>query len=271
MSEKNDKFSQVFRPITLRNGVETANRLAMAPMLVYASHEDGSISQADYDYFSLRNDTGGLIITGAASVSEEGLGRIGQLTAYDDSRTDGLRKLASIMKSKGNKAIMQLHHGGREAKGAYKLYGKTYAPSRIEFSFLDYVPEELTHEQILGIIEDFGQGARRAIEAGFDGVEIHGANHYLVQQFLAGTSNKRTDQWGGDFEQRMAFPLAVLKKVKEVAAELGGKDFIVGFRMRPEEVHGEEIGYTIDDSVKLVDKLIEYGVDYLHEIGRAHV
>lgn len=260
----NNKYKALFEPITLGNEVQVDNRFAMAPMLIFASNEDGSIGQEDYDYFELRNDTGALIITGAAAVSEEGLGMPNQLTVYDDDKVPGLKKLADIIKAKGNKAIMQLHNAGREALGAYQRYGKVLAPSAIDFPFLNYVPEALTDEQILSIIDDYGQATRRAVEAGFDGVEIHGANHYLLQQFFSAYSNTRTDDWGGSFEKRMAFPLAVLKKVKEVAAEKAGKEFIVGYRISPEEVHGENVGYTVDDSVKLIAKVIDGGADYLH-------
>lgn len=260
----NKKYEQLFKPITLGNGVVLDNRFAMAPMLIFASNEDGTVGEDDYEYFKLRNDTGSLIITGAAAVSEEGLGMIHQLTVYDDEKVPGLAKLADIIKAKGNKAVLQLHNAGREALGAYQKYGKAFAPSKINFPFLDYVPEELSHDQILSIIDDYGQATRRAIEAGFDGVEIHGANHYLLQQFFSAYSNTRNDDWGGSFEKRMSFPLAVLKKVKEVAFEKAGKDFIVGYRISPEEVHGENIGYTVDDSVKLIDKIIDGGADYLH-------
>ncbi|MDD2287014.1 MAG: NADH-dependent flavin oxidoreductase [Paludibacter sp.] len=260
----NKKYEPLFEPITLGNGVDVANRFAMAPMLVFASKENGSVGEEDYEYFKLRNDTGGLIITGAAAVSEEGLGMINQLTVYDDDKVPGLKKLADIIKDKGNKAIMQLHNAGREAVGAYQRYGKVFAPSSINFPFLDYVPEELSHVQILSIIDDYGQATRRAVEAGFDGVEVHGANHYLLQQFFSAYSNTRNDDWGGSFEKRMSFPLAVLKKVKEVAFEKAGKDFIVGYRISPEEVHGENIGYTVEDSVRLIDRIIDGGADYLH-------
>ncbi len=260
----NETFKKLFTPITLGNGVELKNRFAMAPMLVFASNDDGSLGADDLAYFELRNNTGALIISGAAAVSEEGLGMPNQLCAYDDAKTSGLTKLAKVMKAKGNKAILQLHNAGREAAGAYQRYGKVLAPSAIDFPFLNYVPEELTNEHILSVIEDYGAATRRAIEAGFDGVEIHGANHYLLQQFFSSYANTRQDNWGGSFEKRMNFPLAVLKKVKEVAAQTAGKDFIVGYRISPEECHGDNIGYTVDDSVKLIDKVIEGGADYLH-------
>lgn len=133
-----------------------------------------------------------------------------QLTAYSDDNMEGLTKLAKLIKEKGNKAIMQLHHAGRESVGTYQKFGKVFAPSAIEFPFLQYVPQELTHEEILEIIEAYGEATRRAIEAGYDGVEI------------------------------------------------------VRYRITTEEVHGENVGYTIDDTLVLVEEIVKSGVDYLH-------
>ena len=127
-----------------------------------------------------------------------------------------------------------------------------------------YTPEALTHEQILNIIDDYGQATRRAIEAGFDGVEIHGANHYLPQQFFSSYSNICEDDWGGSMEKRIAFSIAVIKKVKEIVAQNAAEDFIVGYRISPEEVHGANVSYTIDDAVILIDEIVNHGIDYLH-------
>ena len=264
VTQMNEKFAALFQPVRLGNGVISSNRFAMAPMVIWGSHDDGSLSQADFDYITLRNDTGGLEISGAAAISREGWGWIGQMAIFDDAKIPGFKKYAEIMKSKGNKAIMQLHHAGREAVGGFHTFGKVQAPSAMKFPWLDYVPEALTHEQILGIINDFGEATRRAIEAGFDGVEVHGANHYLLQQFFSPYSNTRDDEWGGSLENRMRFPLAVLKKVKEVATEKAGKDFIVGYRISPEEIHGENVYYTVDDALHLIEKVVEGGADYVH-------
>lgn len=260
----NSKYEALFQPITLGNGVQVANRFAMAPMLVFASNEDDSLGEWDEKYFSLRNDTGGIIISGAATVSKNGHGMPQQLTIYDDAKVEGLTRLAKIMKAKGNKAIVQLHHAGRESVATYQECGKVYGPSAMHFPWMDYPTEELSNEEILQIIDDYGEATRRAIEAGFDGVEVHGANHYLLQQFFSAYSNRREDEWGGTFEKRMAFPLAVLKRVKDVVKEKGSPEFIVGYRISPEEVHGENVGYTVDDAVKLIDKVIEGGADYIH-------
>ncbi len=258
------KYEKLFEPIKLGNGVESKNRFAMAPMLIFGSNDDDTLGKEDLDYFSIRNDTGGIIITGAASVSRDGHGMENQITAYDDDKVPGLKELASLIKEKGNLAIMQLHNAGRESLATYKRTGVTYAPSKIDFPFLDYVPEELSPEQVDQFIKDYGEATRRAIEAGFDGVEIHGANHYLIQQFFSAYSNKREDKWGGSFEKRMNFPLAVVDQVNEIVDKYADDSFIVGYRISPEEVHGENVGYTVDEVVKLIDKVIEHNVDYIH-------
>lgn len=159
---------------------------------------------------------------------------------------------------------MQLYHGGREAEGGYNLFGEVVAPSAIKFSFLPYVPRELSGDEIERIIKSYGKAAKRAIDAGFDGVEIHGANHYLLQQFFSKFSNRREDKWGGSLENRMRFPLEVLREVKKVVKEYGRDDFIIGYRFCPEEIHGDNVGYDIGESKKLIDKIVEEGLDYVH-------
>jgi 2,4-dienoyl-CoA reductase-like NADH-dependent reductase (Old Yellow Enzyme family) len=133
----------------------------------------------------------------------------------------------------------------------------------MEFGWLPHVPQEMTEDEIHATIAAFGEATRRAIEAGFDGVEVHGANHYLLQQFFSTFSNHRTDAWGGDLERRMAFPLAVVAEVQRVAAQ-AGRPFVVGYRLCPDEVHGETVGYTAEDSAVLADRLAAAGVDYVH-------
>ncbi|MGO4940559.1 oxidoreductase [Fundicoccus sp. Sow4_D5] len=133
----------------------------------------------------------------------------------------------------------------------------------LDFDFLDYPVTEMTDEQIKATIKAFGEATRRAYEAGFDGVEIHGANHYLIQQFFSNYSNHRTDNWGGSFDKRMNFPLAVVEEVKQVVQHFEN-NFIVGYRISPEEIHGITIGYDYKESAELVKKLERYGLDYIH-------
>jgi 2,4-dienoyl-CoA reductase-like NADH-dependent reductase (Old Yellow Enzyme family) len=119
----------------------------------------------------------------------------------------------------------------------------------------------MTEEEILETIAAFGAATKRAAEAGFDGVEIHGANGYLVQQFFSPHANRRTDRWGGSTEARMQFPLAVADIVIKAAAE-AGRRFVVGYRLSPEEI--ENPGITMDDTLQLVAALAVRKLDYLH-------
>lgn len=258
------KYTELFTPITLNNGVMLKDRFVMAPMVVQGGTIAGDASNEDIAYFRRRQNVGAMLITGATAVSENGVGFTNPLKLTTDAHIESFTELAQTMKAAGSKAIIQLIHNGREANVSYEKYGKVLAPSAVEFPFLNYVPIALTNDEIFEIIADFGRATLRAIKAGFDGVEIHGANHYLLQQFFSAYSNVRTDNWGGSIEKRMRFPLAVLTEVKRVVAEHAPKEFIVGYRISPEEVHGETVGYTIDDSLLLIDKIADIGVDYLH-------
>ena len=126
------------------------------------------------------------------------------------------------------------------------------------------MPEELSPKKIKEFIKDYGEATRRAIEAGFDGVEIHGANHYLIQQFFSAYSNRRKDQWGGSLTKRMNFALEVVDEINNVVENYAEEPFLVGYRISPEEVHGENIGYTVDEAAKLVKEIIKSGIDYIH-------
>lgn len=256
--------------LTFRHGATVNNRFVQSPMLTN-SGQDGYATQDTIDYYNTRSKTGGMIITEYMYVSETGgpaltwkRGRE-QLAAYDDKFVPQLKKVAAAIKHSGNKAIMQIAHTGREANFRAMNGEPVYAPSALDFPFLPYKVHELSDEQIKGIIADFGKAAKRAIDAGFDGVEIHGANHYLIQQFVSAYSNHRDDHWGGSVEKRMNFPLAVVKSVMDTVHKYAPKDFIVGYRISPEEIHGKNVGYTWHESTKLIDMITkQYDLDYIH-------
>lgn len=250
--------------LTFNNGATVTNRLVMPPMITFHANEDGTVSQTTLDYYGARSNVAGMIIVEACSVTETGKGVPFQIGVYDDKFIPGLKQLAQTLKKDGNKAIVQLQHAGRESGEAYKLFNEAHAPSAFDMEFLGYPVKELTNEQIESIIEDFGQATRRLMEAGFDGVEIHGANHYLLQQFFSEYSNRRTDNWGGSLEKRMKFPLAVVKEVCRVVEESGRKDFIIGYRISPEEIHEENFGYSYKESTQLIDAVLAYPLDYIH-------
>lgn len=258
------KYADLFNQVTFPNGASVKNRFAMAPMVINSSNPDGTVTQGDIDYFQRRSKTGGMLISAACYVDIMAQWMDNQYGIFSDKHIAGMTKMATAMKSNGAKAIMQIFHTGREADVAYRDYGVAYGPSSMTVSFLDHPITGMSERKIEDVIGYFGDATRRAIEAGFDGVEIHGANHYLIQQFFSKFSNHRTDKWGGSIEKRAAFGLAVLDEVKRVAKIYAKPDFIIGYRFSPEEIHGDNVGYTLDDSLYLVEQLIRHGVDYIH-------
>ena len=258
-------YERLFAPLTFNGGAEIATRFAMAPMVAVGSTYEGYVQADDVNYFLRRANTASLLITGAANVGPHGNAFGYGLGVDTDEHIPGLKRLADAMKTKGNKAILQIFHPGRQAKYTYDDEGKVYGPSDKRFVFLDYPVTGLTTQEVYDYVDYFGQATHRAIQAGFDGVEIHGANHYLIQQFYSSLSNERQDEWGGDREKRAAFPLAIVKAVKDAAqGESIDENFIIGYRISPEEIHGEVVGYNFDDSLYLIDQIAELGVDYIH-------
>nr|MCR5536746.1 hypothetical protein [Succinivibrio sp.] len=152
-------------------------------------------------------------------------------------------------------SIVQLHHGGEYA--VPELSGETAYSASGHDSI-----RELTDEQIKTIIADFAHAAELCIRSGNDGIEIHGANQYLLQQFFSAKTNHRTDEWGGSLENRLRFPLACVDAVLEVRDRLKRPDFIIGYRLSPEEP-GEQ-GLTMSDTVELVKALSQKPIQYLH-------
>ncbi|MGB6408444.1 MAG: NADH:flavin oxidoreductase, partial [Planococcus donghaensis] len=190
-------YKELFNEITLPNGVVLNDRLGVAPMTTYSGNEDGTVSDEELSYYNRRAGLGSLYVTACIAVSENGIAFPNQFIGFDDSALPRLKQLAKEMKSKGSKAILQMQHGGRQSKPELIKANETVAPSAVPGEAGKPTPRELTEAEIYAIIEDFGETTRRAIDAGFDGVEIHGANTYLLQQFVSSVTNQRQDQWGG--------------------------------------------------------------------------
>ncbi|KRK38281.1 hypothetical protein FD07_GL002096 [Levilactobacillus parabrevis ATCC 53295] len=225
--------------------------------------EEGSITSDELRYFRMHSGGVGLFISPVANVSVSGKGFEGELAITDDRYLPGLTKMASAMKQNGTKAILQIFHAGRMSnskilRGERPVSASSVAAERPNAE----VPRELTGDEIDQIITDFGEGTRRAIQAGFDGVELHGANTYLLQQFFSPHSNRRTDKWGGDVDGRMSFALAVIKRCHEVIQQYADHPFILGYRLSPEEI--ETPGIRLADTLHLVDVLCGQPLDYLH-------
>ena len=260
----NQEYERLFQAVNLPNGSQLSSRFAMAPMVAEGSTYDGFVGEDDLKYFERRSQTGALLLTGAANVGPFGNAFGYGLGIQSDAHIPGMKKLASTMKAQGAKAMLQIFHPGRQAKYSYQDEEKVYGPSTKDFVFLDYPVTGMTNEEVYEFVQYFSDATKRAIEAGFDGVEVHGANHYLIQQFFSELSNEREDEWGGNREKRAAFPLAVVKAVQKVANEHAKDDFIIGYRISPEEIHGEIVGYNLDDALYLIDQVADLGVDYIH-------
>lgn len=256
-------YQPLFNALTLGSKLELKNRVVMAPMTNFASHEDGTVTDTEIAYYARRSSGVAMVITACAYVTPSGKGFQGEIGADRDAMIPGLKRLADAIKDKGAKAVLQIFHGGRECPPHLVPSGDVVSAG--EFSSKQnsaVVPRALTDSEIVAIIRDFGQATRRAIEAGFDGVEIHGANGYLIQQFFSPHANRRDDRWGGDAAQRLAFPMAVVDEVKRVVAEHAESPFIVGYRFSPEE--DETPGITMSETFRLVDALADKELDYLH-------
>ncbi|SDB81858.1 2,4-dienoyl-CoA reductase [Pelagirhabdus alkalitolerans] len=259
----NKQYQSLFEDFTFKSGVRLKNRVLMAPMTNFASDDDGMVTDEELAYYKERAGGVGALVTAVAYVTPGGKGFVNEISAASDATIPSLRKLADTIKGEGAKAILQIFHAGRMAPPELLPDNQPTSASAVAPLRPDaLVPRELEDQEIKSIINDFAQATRRAIEAGFDGVEIHGANTYLIQQFFSPHSNRRTDQWGGTLEKRMTFPLAVIDAVKQSVSEHANEPFIVGYRLSPEEA--ENPGITIDDTLAFADELSKQDLDYLH-------
>ena len=260
----NKKYAPLFESVSFDGKLSLDSRFVMAPMVVAGCSMDGYVGPCDLNYFKRRADSASMLITGSASVGRFSNAFGYGLGVYEDDQIKGLSRLAQVMKAKGKAAILQIFHGGIQSRFTYEDHQKVYGPSAIEGKHASFPVTELSSEEIDQLIEHFGQAADRAIRAGFDGVEIHGANHYLIQQFFSKNSNQREDEWGGSLANRARFALEVTRSVKAAVQASEKDNFIVGFRFSPQEIHPYGVGYDLDDMLYLVDQLADLGLDYIH-------
>ena len=254
----NSKYAPLFQTYTLNNGVTIKNRLVVAPMTHFGSQADGLISDQERTFLSNRAGDMGMFITAATLVQKDGKAFHGQPEATGEHCLDSLKETAQILQQQGAKAILQIHHGGSKAiddllDGLDKISASANEAEHAR---------EATAEEVEALIASYAQAADLALRAGFDGVEIHGANGYLIQQFYSAQSNRRNDQWGGSLENRMRFPLAVVDAVVAVREKHQRDDFIIGYRFSPEEP-GDD-GLTMTETGALIDALVQKPLQYLH-------
>lgn len=261
------EFSPLFQSFTFDNGLLLRNRIVMAPMTTWSATSDGSISDEELLHYRRRAQEVGLVITGCTHVAANGIGFTDEFAAYDDRFIPSLRRLAEAAKSGGAPAVLQIFHAGNKAAVEAVPKGELVSASAVNavsgpFNRGDVTPRALSQDEVTGMVLAFGEATRRAIEAGFDGVELHGAHGFMLQNFFSPRYNQRNDTWGGSQEKRMQFPLAVVREVRRVIIAHANRPFLLGYRISPEE--RDEGGYRLPDMLVFVDALIAEGIDYLH-------
>ena len=195
----------------------------------------------------------GLIITGHMYVDPSGKAHPEMTGIYSDDLIPGLSELADAVHREGSHVFVQINHGGMQCSP--EAVSETIAPSAIDAPFLEQPAREMTSDEIESLIQAYAQAARRAQEAGFDGIQIHGAHGYLIGQFLSPFVNRRTDEWGGDFEGRIRFLRTICQAVRGQV----GPDFPVTIKLGM--MDGMEGGLTAEESVRIVAALQEMGLD----------
>lgn len=266
-------MSALFETYTLRD-VTIPNRVWMPPMCQYSAAPEGPDAGVPNDWhfahYAARAAGGtGLIVVEATGVSPEGRISPYDLGIWNDTQVEAFRRITRFLVSQGTVPAIQLAHAGRKAStdrpwrggapvGADAHGWQPVAPSPVAFADGHPVPSELSVAGIQAIVGQFADAARRALAAGFEVAEIHGAHGYLINEFLSPYSNHRTDEYGGSYENRTRFALQVVDAVREVWPE--GKPLF--FRISATD-WVEEAGWTADDTVRFAADLQAHGIDLL--------
>lgn len=233
-------MTDIWQPITL-GGVELPNRFVMAPMTRSRADFDGTPGALAAEYYAQRASVG-LIVTEGTQPSEDGQGYLTTPGIHTDAQVAGWRKVTDAVHAKGGHIYVQLMHAGRMSHPDNTPHHRQgVAPSAIAPGTGMFTPtgmqdiptpRALTTDEVRQTVQDFRHAARRAIEAGADGVEIHGANAYLVQQFLAPSANTRSDEYGGSIENRARFAIEVARAIAdEIGADRTAIRFSPGITM----------------------------------------
>ena len=247
-------MTKIFDSFKIKD-LEFKNRVIMAPMCMYSSDITGEVQDFHIHHYVTRaiGGVGGIIIE-ATAVEERGVISQRDLGIWKDEHVGGLKKLVDSVKKYGAPIGIQIAHAGRKSE----FTGEIVAPSAIPFDDKSKTPKELSVNEIKEVVEAFKNGARRAVEAGFDFVEIHGAHGYLINEFLSPLSNKRDDDYGGTIEKRAKFLDEILKAIKEVIPE----NMPVVLRVSASDF--AEGGNTPEDISKIINLVKNYGIDLIN-------
>ena len=237
------------------NGMRLRNRIALPPLTTNYGSPEGFVTQGILDFYTERSKDVGLVIVEASAVRADGRIVPNSLGLWADNQVEGMARLANAIKDLGAAAAVQINHAGaRSIPGDGE--NQVVSPSGFRFR-PDVDPVTMTAEQIDQMVMDFAGAAYRAAEAGFDGIEIHGAHFYLISQFLSPLTNQRDDRYGGDVRARATFALEVVKAARERL----GTQYPILFRFNAQEnVVG---GLTRKAALELSRLLADAGVDAL--------
>lgn len=269
-------MSHLFSPVVLR-GLTIRNRAWMSPMCMYSAAPSGAAAGCPTDFHlqhlaSRASGGAGLVITESTAVTAEGRISPWDLGLWNDVQAQAFAPVNDLCHRLGAATAVQLNHAGRKASSVQPWRGQrtvlprdggwgTVAPSAVAFGPGYEAPRTMSATDIVGVIEGFRTAARRAVQAGFDAIEVHGAHGYLLHQFCSPVANRRTDDWGGDFERRVRLPLAVVAAVRSAVGDAVPVLYRVSATDWFEENGIDEPSWTLADTQRLAALLAEQGVD----------
>lgn len=230
--------------ITFPCGLSMKNRFMLCPLTNNQSHEDGTLSDEEFHWLTMRaKGQFGLVMTCASHVQANGKGFPGQLGIFSNKHIEGHRRLSQAIKSYGSLAVAQLYHGGMRADRQW-IEGEPVSASAIERKGT----RAMTLDEVKTVRDDFIRAAERAKESGYDGIELHGAHGYLLAQFLSSSINRRTDEYGGSLENRSRLLFEITQGIREAC----GSKFLLGVRLSP-----ERFGMQLPEIKTLCQQLID--------------
>ena len=244
-------MSQLFDPLSFTRGPDMKNRFILAPLTNTQSHDDGVLSDEEFNWLTMRSEGGfGLTMTCASHVQAVGQGFPGQLGVFSDNHIQGLTRLATGIKSNNSVAVCQLHHAGMHSPT--EIIGEPpVCPSYNE----ETGARALRTEEVQQLVSDFVAAAVRAEKAGFDGVEIHGAHGYILCQFLSSEINRRDDQYGGSLVNRSRIIIEIIDGIRKQCRS----NFMLGVRLSP-----ERFGMQLPEILIVAQRLMDGGqIDFL--------
>lgn len=245
-------MTSLHSPLSLTRGPDMKNRFMLAPLTNMQSHADGTLSDDEFHWLVKRAEGGfGLTMTCAAHVQADGQGFPGQLGVFDDKHLPGLTRLAEALNAQGTHSVVQLHHAGMRTPKELIGGRAPLCPS----ADAETGARALSLDEVKQVGDDFITAAKRCEQAGFHGVELHGAHGYLICQFLSAEINRREDAYGGSYENRTRLLRDIINGVR---AECG-RNFSLGVRLSP-----ERFGMDIGEIRRLASELMTGGqIDYL--------